>query len=143
MIGLLDPNAGYRSEAEWRRLLSDLIASLSAFSGIQFEPTSWFVRDDQPGYASACNCVDVRGVVSPVFRLDACGVVCVTINFGEAAWVTCNLLLFSCGSRVRVSEGGDLMVLPYTNAGWSDPEWAPDLTGEWESHTSNMRWGEP
>ena len=69
MRGLLDPNAGYRNQTEWRRLLSGLVDSLSTFDGTRFSPTSWLVQDDKPGYASASNCVDIRGIVSPVLRL--------------------------------------------------------------------------
>jgi hypothetical protein len=121
-------------------LLGELVASLSTFLGVQFEPTSWFIHDDQPGHASACNCVDVRGIVSPAFQLYACGVICISINFGEAAWVNCDLLLFAGGSRVRGLQGHDLLVLPYSETGWSEAQWVSDETGEWQSHVNEARW---
>jgi hypothetical protein len=142
VLELLDPNPGFRSEAEWRQLLGGLVKSLSAFTGIAFEPTSWFVSDDRPGHACASNCVDVRGVVNPALRLDACGVVCVTVNFGEAAWASCDLLLFVAGRRVRGPAGLDFVFLPYTEAGWSSKGRVVDATGEWESHTTDARWDE-
>ena len=140
MRGLLDPNPTRRSEAEWRQLLSGLVASLSAFTGIRFEPTSWFVGDDRPGHACASNCVNVRGVVNPALRLDACGVICVTVNFGEAAWASCDLLLFAAGRRVRGPGGLDIAFLPYSENGWVSRGWVVDENGEWESHTTSVRW---
>jgi hypothetical protein len=136
----LDPNPGLRSAADWRRLLIQLVESLSVFTKIRFEPTSWFVRDDLPGYASSCNCVDVRGVVNPVFRLDACGVVCITVNFGEAAWASCDLLLIANGQRVCGPDAAGYLFLSYSKDGWLSPTWMCDDTGEWESHTTDARW---
>jgi hypothetical protein len=141
MRHLLDPSPRLRSEHEWRRLLGGLVESLSASTGIRFEPTSWFVRDDPPGHASVCNCVDVRSVVNVALGLDACGVVCVTVNFGEAAWVTCDLLLFAGGNRVRGPDGLDYAFCSCSEDGWSSPRWVLDDTGEWESHTTDERWG--
>lgn len=138
--GLLNPNPGPRSEAEWRRLLGGLVESLSAFTGIRLEPTSWVVEDDVPGYACACNCVNVRGVVNPVLRLDACGVLCITVNFGEAAWASCDLLLFAEGKRVRGPDQMDFVYLPYRESGWSCQGWMVDDTGEWESHSTDDWW---
>jgi hypothetical protein len=145
MRGLLDPNPGHRSEAEWRRLLGALIESLSRFTSIRFEPIWWIVQDDQAGYASACNCVDVRGAVNPALRLDACGSVGVTVNFGEIAWASCVLLLFSDGRRLRPVSGGDYLFLTFSEVGWSSCKWVGDDTGEWESHITDCRWnlGEP
>src|SRR5262249_6513689 len=108
---------------------------------IRFEPTSWFVRDDRPGFACACNCVNVRGAINPALRLDACGVVCVTVNFGEAAWASCDLLLFSGGRRVHGPDGLAFVFLPFREAGWSSRGWVVDDTGEWESHPTDARWG--
>jgi hypothetical protein len=142
MRGLLDPNPGLRSEGEWRRLLGALTESLSRFSKIRFGPTRWIVKDDQPGFASACNCVDVRGVVNPALRLDACGSVGVTVNFGEMAWASCVLLLFADGRRVRPVSGGDYLHLTFSEDGWSNCKWIGDDTGEWESHTTDCRWKE-
>lgn len=141
MRGLLDPNPRPRSGAEWRQLLGGLVESLSGFTGIRFEPTSWFVGDDRPGYACACNCVDVRGVINPALRLEACGVVCVTVNFGDAAWAACDLLLFVGGRRVCGPGGLGLVFLPYGEEGWSSQGWVIDENGEWESHTTDARWG--
>lgn len=141
MHGLLDPNPGPRSEAEWRLLLVGLVESLSAFTGIRFEATSWFVRDDTAGHASASNCVDVRGVVNAALRLTACGVVCVTVNFGEAAWASCDLLLFADGRRVPGPDGRTFLFLSYGEAGWSNQGWVGDDTGEWGPHDTPMRWG--
>ncbi len=140
MKRLLDPNPGLRSEAQWRQLLGGLVESLSAFTCITFEPTSWSVQGDQPGFASACNAVNVRGEVSSTLRLEACGVVCVTVNFGEVAWASCNLLLFTAGQRVRGPEGLDLVFLSFGPLGWVGKGWVVDDTGEWESHTMNEWW---
>jgi len=137
---LFDPDRVLRSEAEWRLLLGGLVESLSAFTGVRFEPTSWFVGDDRPDYACATNRVDIRGSVNPTLRLDACGVVCVTVNFGEAAWASCDLLLFVSGRRVRGPGGPDFVLLLCSEAGWLSRGWMLDDTGEWESHTTDARW---
>jgi hypothetical protein len=136
------PNPGHRTEAEWRHLLSELVKSLSAHTGIRLVPTSWFV-DDQPGYASAGGCADVRGVVNAALRLEACGVVCVSVNFGEPAWASADILLFSGGRRV-VGPGGLVLVsLVFRLDGWSSQGWVADEYGEWESHSTDARWGRP
>jgi hypothetical protein len=140
--GLFDPNPSLRTEADWRQLLAGLVESLSAFTGIRFEPTSWFVRNDLPGYASSCNCVDVRGSLGSALRIDACGVVCITVNFGEAVWASCNLLLFADGCRVLGVDGLDLIFLPYGEDGWTSQGWVGDEYGEWKSHTTDARWGD-
>ncbi|MDI1431767.1 hypothetical protein [Polyangium sorediatum] len=140
MQNLLDPNPRLRSEAEWRALLGGLVESLSAFTGLRFEPTSWFVSDDQPGHACASNCVNVCGVVSPALRLEVCGVVCVTVNFGESARASCDLLLFVDGQRIRGPGALDFVFLPYGEAGWSSRGWVQDETGEWEATTTDARW---
>ena len=141
MRGLLDPNPPLRSEAEWRQLLGGLVESLVAFTGIRFEPTSWFVGDDRPGHSCASNCVNVRGAVNPALRLDACGVVCVTVSFGEAAWASCDLLLFAGGRRVQAPGGLDIVFLSFSEGGWASQGWVADEHGEWESHTTDARWG--
>lgn len=137
---ILDPNPRLRSAAEWRQILSELVDALSSRTGIDLQPTSWRVEDDRPGFASASSSVDVRGTINPALRLDACGVVCVTVNFGEAAWVSCDLLFFYAGRRVRGPEGGDFVYVPYSEVGWGDGRWMVDENGEWESHTTDEWW---
>jgi hypothetical protein len=141
--GLFDQNHDLRTEAEWRELLGDLVVSLSAFCGIDFRPTSWFTHDDRPGYASSSNCVNIRGVVNPSLRLEACGVVCISINFGEDVWASADLLLFSDGRRVSGPDGLDLMLLVYRDDGWISPGWTADDSGEWKSHDTDERWRAP
>jgi hypothetical protein len=136
---LLDPNPGLRTEAEWRELLGGLVTSLSRFCGIEFTPTSWYTGDDKPGYASSCNCVNVRGVVNAALRLEACGVVCISVNFGEAAWASADVLLFSGGERV-LGPRGSLVLLVYEPTGWVSRGWVIDDYGEWESHATDARW---
>jgi hypothetical protein len=136
---LFDPNPGHRTEAEWRELLTSLVVSLSQFTGIEFRPTSWYTSDDIPGHASSSNCVNIRGVVNQVLRLDACGVVCISVNFGESAWSSADLLLFSNGQRVV--GPGKLMLLVYEQHGWASRGWVGDVYGEWEAHTTDKRWG--
>jgi hypothetical protein len=135
---LFDPNPGHRTEAEWRELLTGLIVSLSQFTSIEFRPTSWYTSDDIPGYSSSSNCVNIRGVVNPALRLDACGVVCISVNFGESAWASADLLLFSGGQRVV--GPGELMLLVYEQHLWMSRGWVGDAYGEWESHTTDARW---
>ena|ERR1022692_2104101 len=115
MQELFDSNADLRSEAEWRRLLSTLVDSLSQFTGVQFQATSWFTQDDKPGYASSCNTANIRGEINSSLPIDGCGVVSICINFKEAVWVSCRLLLFSVGQRIG---GEELMSLSYTEEGW-------------------------
>ena len=139
MRGVFDPNPGHRTVAEWRRLLGELVGSLCTYTGIQFTPTSWFV-EDQTGYASANGCVDIRGEVSSALRLSACGVVSVSVNFGEAAWASCNLLLFSDGRRLLGPKRCELVSIAYTPEGWSSQGWVGDVYGEWESYETDARW---
>jgi hypothetical protein len=140
MWSVFDPNPCHRAEAEWRRLLGGLIESLSEYTGIRFAPTSWFVND-QPGHASAGGCVDVRGSVNPSLQLEACGVVCISVNFGEAAWVSADLLLFSDGRRLLGPNGLGLVSLAYRPEGWLSRGWVADEYGEWEAHDTDARWG--
>jgi hypothetical protein len=152
MSTLFDPNPGLRTEAEWRALLGGLVESLSQYTGIEFVPTSWFTADDTPGYASSSNCVNIRGTINRAMALDACGVVCVSINFGEAVWAFCDLLLFSAGQRIYgpvLSEHrlygpthGDLIVFDFTENGWRNQGWTCDANKEWESYTTDEdeRW---
>lgn len=140
MKRVLDVNPGLRSEAEWREILAGLVESLSAFTGVRLAATSWLVEGDWPGHASACNCVNVRGTLHPALRLDVCGAVCVTVNFGEAAWASCDLLLFAGGRRVRGREGADIHFLSYVDTGWTSHGWVADDNGEWESHSTDEWW---
>ena len=140
MCGLFDAGTRSRTEAEWRDLLTNLVESLSAYTKIHFTPTSWFASDDKPDSASACNCVDVQGVVNESLALTACGVVCVTVNFDEAVWVSCDLLLFSGDQRTRPSAGRDVILLKFGEAGWTSLGWTTDFNGEWESHATAARW---
>lgn len=140
MPNLFDPNPGHRTEADWRDLLSELVSSLSQFSGIKFVPTSWYTRDDEPGHASSSNCVNIRGVVNATLRLEACGVVCISINFGEAVWASADLLLFSGGQRLIVPGGLEVVAMVYRLEGWSSHGWVTDAYGEWESHDTDARW---
>jgi len=139
---ILDPNPGLRSVRQWQELLGGLVASLSACIGIDLTPTSWVVRDDEPDHACACNCVNVRGVVHAALRLEVCGAVCVTVNFGEAAWASCDLLLFAAGQRARGPGGLDIVFLQFSAAGWAGEGWVVDENGEWESHTTDEGWSE-
>jgi hypothetical protein len=139
MRGLFDCNPVTRTADEWRALLGDLIDSLSVHLGRLCRPTSWFVHDDRPGYTNACNCVDFRAIINEALALEACGVVGVTVNFGEAAWASCDLLVFASGRRVKGPEGMDLVAVTYDDAGWSGG-WVVDSNGEWVSHTDDARW---
>jgi hypothetical protein len=138
---LFDPNPGLRSKVEWRRILSGLVETLSVFSRVEFEPTSWLIRDDDPaGNACICNCVNIRGSVNAALQLDACGVVCITINLGEAVWASCDLLLFASGRRVCGPDKADLVFLSYGEVGWVSKGWMVDENGEWESHITDAWW---
>jgi hypothetical protein len=141
--GLFDPNHGLRTKAEWRELLGELVALLSAFWGIDFRPSSWFTHDDRPGSASSSNSVDIHGVVNPSLRLEACVVVCISINFGEDVSASADLLLFSDGRRVPGPDGLDLMLLVYRDDGWISQGWKADDYGEWKSHDTDERWRAP
>lgn len=138
--GILDPNAGHRSSSQWQHELGDLVSALSASTGIEYRPTSWVVEDDRPGFACACNCVNVRGSVNTALELDVCGVVFITVNFGEEAWASSDLLLFAAGRRVRGPGGTDLVHFSYTSEGWVSKGWMTDDNGEWESHTTDEWW---
>jgi hypothetical protein len=136
---VFDLNPGHRTEAEWRRLLGALVESLSTYTGIRFAPTSWFI-EDHPGHASASGCVDVRGVISPVLRLEACGVVCISVNHGEAAWASADVLLYSGGRRVVGPDGREVVHFRYTPDGWSGLGWVKGECGEWEGYPTDARW---
>jgi hypothetical protein len=140
MHSLLEASPPLRTADEWRRLLSDLVTSLSSFLGLRFQPTSWFVHDDVPGHASCCNCVDVWGALSEGLSVQVGGVICVTVNFGEAAWGTCDLLLFAGGRRLCGPEGADLIRLSYNQRGWVIHGWCADDYGEWQAHNEAARW---
>ena len=141
MESVFDKNPGCRPEAEWRRMLGELVESLSAHTGIQFAPTSWFI-EDHPGYASAGGCVDIRGPVSPALRLEACGVVCISVNHGEAVWASADVLLFSGGRRVLGPDAAEVVHFRYTQDGWSDVGWVNGECGEWEQrqYPTDARW---
>lgn len=141
MEAVFDSNPGGRPEAEWRRLLGGLVESLSAHTGIAFSPTSWFI-EGHPGHASAVGCVDVRGAVSPALRLEACGVVCISVNHGEAAWATAEILLFSGGRRVLGPDGSEVVHFRYNPDGWLNVGWVNGECGEWEAgqYPTDARW---
>jgi hypothetical protein len=138
---VFDPNPGCRSEAEWRRMLGGLVESLSTHTGIRFAPTSWFI-EDHPGHASAGGCVDIRGPASLALRLVACGVVCISVNHGEAAWASADILLFSGGQRVLGPEAGEVVRFQSTPSGWVDHGWVFGECGEWEEqqYPTDARW---
>ena len=141
MRDLFDIDPGPRTEAEWRGLLGGLVASLSAFAGVEFAVTSWFVGDDRPDAAMASNCVRVRGVVNAALGIEACAVVCVTVNFGEAAWASADVLLFSGGRRVPGPGGADApLLLEYGPAGWVSRGWVAGELGEWGQYETDARW---
>jgi hypothetical protein len=139
---VFDKNPGHRLEAEWLRMLGGLVESLTAHTGIQFTPTSWCI-EDHPGYASAGGCVDVRGPVSPALRLEACGVVCISVNHGEAAWASADILLFSDGQRVLGPDNREVVQFRYTPNGWVNNGWVIGVCGEWEleRYPTDTRWG--
>ena len=139
MSGFLDCNPALRTADEWRSILASLIESLSAHVGQPFRSTSWFVHDDRLASASSCNCVDIRATLSGPLALEVCGVVCITVNFGETAWACCDLLLFASGRRFTGPKGMDLIALGYDNERWVGG-WAVDEHGEWRGHTDDDRW---
>jgi hypothetical protein len=139
MSGLLDSNPALRTAEEWKALLASLVESLSAHVGRAFRATSWFVHDDRPGYASSCNCVDIRATVNEALALEACGVVCIMVNFQEAAWACCDLLLFAACRRIAGPQGMDWVALSYENGRWVGG-WVVDANGEWQSHVDDARW---
>lgn len=65
----LDPNPSRGTAAEWTMWLGELIQSLSKYTAIRFNSTSFFIEDHLDGAASVCNCVDIRGVMAPAFEL--------------------------------------------------------------------------
>lgn len=139
MQAVFDPNPGHRPDSVWRQLLAELVESLSEYTGIRFTPTSWFV-EDQPGAASASGCVDIRGCVSPALRLEACGVVCISVNFGEAARASADVLLYSGGRRVLGPDRKEIASLVYRPDGWVSRGWVNGECGEWEGYPNDARW---
>ncbi len=141
MQSVFNENPGHRTEAEWRQMLLDLMESLAAYTGIGFAPTSWFI-DDHPGHASACGCVDLRGCISQSLQLDACGVICISVNHGEAAWVLADVLLYSNGRRVHGPDGTEFVSFHYRADGWSSQGWMNSECGEWkwEYYDTDARW---
>lgn len=141
MESIFDPNPGCRSEAEWRRMLGGLVESLSAHVGVRFTPTSWFI-EDHPGYASSGGCVDVRGPVSPALRLEACGVICISVNHGQSVRASADVLLFSGGRRVFGPGGSEVLRFQFSPDGWSDHGWVDGECGEWEvgPYPTDARW---
>ncbi|MFO0797626.1 MAG: hypothetical protein U0804_09110 [Gemmataceae bacterium] len=136
---MLDTNPGHRPDAEWRRLLGGLVESLSDYTGIPFAVTSWFI-EDHLGHAHAGGCVHVRGCVSEAFRLVACGVVCISVNHGAAAWASADVLLYSGGRRVFGPDGSEIVHFRYTPHGWSGRGWMNGECGEWEGYLTDARW---
>ena len=140
MNSLWDKNPALRSSGEWRDLLTQLVSSLSSFLGVEFHPTSWFIHDDRAGFASSCNCVDITATLHEGLGLVVNGVIGISINFGEAVWVSSDLLLFGAQRRLRGAHGTDFISLAYTASGWNSSGWVMDDTGEWESHDDDSRW---
>jgi hypothetical protein len=141
MEAVFDKNPGNRADAEWRRMLTGLVELLAAHTGIRFALTSWFI-EDHPGYANSCGCVDIRGTVSPALRLEACGVVCISVNHGESAWATTDILLFSGGRRVLGPDKREVVRFDYTPHGWTDHGWVYGEGSEWEvvTYPTDARW---
>lgn len=135
----LAPYIGVRREADWRAILTELTASLSKFIGVALEPVSWYTGDDDPGCASS-NCVNVRGTVNQAFALDACGVVCISCNFGATPHASADLLLFSGGRRILGPGGADILFFNYHKSGWTAGDWRFGECGEWDSHDTDARW---
>ena len=135
----LDPNPPRRTAVEWRDCLEELVLELSDFTSVQLATSWWRVQDDAPGAASASNCVDVRGKLSETFDITVCGVLCVTVNFGEVVSISCDLLLFVRGKRVTVSDGA-VIFLRRDHDGWRNLGWCVDESGEWELHEDESRW---
>lgn len=140
MTDLFDPNPNLRSATEWRSHLSDLVVSLSKHTNINFNPTSWWIHDDCEGDLSSCNCVDIYGVVNTALQLEAYGVVCISVNFGEAVWASADILLFGNGHRIRGSNELDLVLYIYQPNGWISKGWILDENYEWESYLTADRW---
>lgn len=141
MESVFDLNPGCRPESEWRRMLGGLVESLSAHTGILFAQTSWFI-EDHAGHASAAGCVDIRGPVSPALRLEACGVVCISVSHGEAASASADVLLFSGGQRVLGPDSREVVHFRYTPNGWSNVGWVNGVSSEWErrQYPTDARW---
>lgn len=140
MNQLFDPNPGLRTADEWRGILSKLVTSLSSFLGLEFEATSWFVHDDRTGDLSSSNSVDIKANIPVSLSLQMYGVLCLTINFDEAVWVSCDLLLFASGHRLLGSQGMDLIEVTYDERGWTNRGWIIDANYEWEAYSDNSRW---
>jgi hypothetical protein len=140
MNALFEKTPKLRSSDEWRELLAKLVSSLSSFLGLNFRPTSWFVHDDRDGYASSCNCVDITAAIHKDLGLFANGVICISVNFGEYVSVSCDLLLFGNGHRLRGPHRTDFIAIAYTEVGWKCASWVVDETAEWESDDDDSRW---
>lgn len=141
MNNLFNVNPAVRTADEWRKILFELVLSLSLFLNLEFEATSWFVNDDQPGYANSSNSVDIKAIVHSGLGIQVCGVLCLDINFGEAVWASCDLLMFTLGGKRLLGEHKkDLIVVTYDDRGWNNWGWAVDGNFEWESYIDNSRW---
>ena len=140
MSNLFNTDPLMRTQEQWRALLIDLVTSFSSFIGYRFIPVSWFVEDDQPSHASTCNCVDDIGSIDDLIDLQACGTICISINYGEAVWVICDLLLFSKNQRIKGKKGMEVLTFRYGPEGWVYHGWVNDEYGEWEAHIDNSRW---
>jgi len=136
---VLDPDHGSRTECEWRAILEKLVSSLSAHMGVQFAPKAGFTANDKPGNRSAGSSLDIAGRVPGLAQTRLCGVIGVSVTVGEAAWVSCDLLLFAGRHWLR-SPDAEILRLSYREDGWSEPIWGQDENWEWEHMASAERW---
>lgn len=121
-----------RSAAQWRALLESLTASLSRRLQHEIVIVALHADDDQPGHASWGASADIRITLSRLPLLEASGTIAVTVNAGEVAMISADLLLFADGARIRGPAGADLFHLAFAaDQGWSPVGWQLDHTGEW------------
>lgn len=122
-----------RTESDWHLLLLALVDALSTTLERTVHVTGFHAADDNPAYACWAGTAYLRICLSPLPLLELCGAVMVTVNVGENAAISTDLLLFSNGIRVRGPAGEDLFHLGFTeDLLWVPRGWMFDDTGEWE-----------
>ena len=123
-----------RSQSEWRILLEDLAASLSRLLQREVLVVELRAQNDDATIASWGAAADIRVVLAPVPRLEAFGTIMVTVNVGEIAMISADLLLFAEGVRLHSPGSGSLYHLGFSaDRGWIPAGWQLDDSGEWET----------
>lgn len=129
-----------RSLDEWKYFLNKLLSELESYLSIKLDVCSYSIEEHLKDEAAYFCHVDFRGYLSTPLKIEACGILCYSVNWEESVSIGAYILLFQNGERLLPETNGSVIYLSRETNNWSTPFIETGDNDEWTRYTDTSRW---